>query len=99
MKHGIQPQNLSEIFFNLNDEDKKLEILLAFEAEFDIVRPFDVEWKENNLYFTYEDCIYFYKPQYREYDINNVESYFTKVINRPIKIVTETPHLFQFIGN
>lgn len=63
-------------------EERRLQILLAFEAEYDIARPFSVDWAENDSYFIYESYKYYYKPQYPQ----GVDG----------DKVSESPHFYEF---
>jgi hypothetical protein len=86
MKHNIPAPNLVEQYQKASAEDRREMSFLAFEAEFDVNRPFEVEWKEGDSYFEYEGETYYYKPAHPN-GLQTVTDY---------TITIETPHLCQF---
>lgn len=86
MKHRIPPPDLVTQYATSSKEERRELAFLAFEAEFDINRPFEVEWAENDTCFTYEGYRYFYKPQYPAGLDDVVTGEF----------ISESPHLCQY---
>ena len=84
MKHNIPAPDLVKKYQDSTPEQRREDILLAFEAEYDINRPFEVEWAENDTHFTYEGLTYFFKPQYPNgLDVTG-------------EFLSESPHLCEY---
>lgn len=89
MKHYIMTPNLEKEYQEANAAARREQILLAFEAEYDINRPFDVEWCNNDEYFVYDKDLYIYKPQHgaRSKEI---------VAIADKELLSESPHFYQY---
>lgn len=87
MKHFIEHPDLVEQYNTASAEERREQILLAFEAEYDINRPFSVDWAEGDTCFTYEGHVYFYKPQYP----NGLDGVVTGET-----LVSQSPHLYEY---
>lgn len=96
MKHNIEKPNLSAIFYAQSAEDQREERYLAFEAEFDINRPFEVEWSSDDKYLIYQGGIYFYKPQYEQ--LQDAESFkqLLDLEHQSAVFEVETPHFYEY---
>jgi hypothetical protein len=86
MKHEIPAPDLVGQYQNASKENRREQVLLAFEAEYDIDRPFEVEWGKDDTHFIYGNHIYFYKPQYPQ----GLDELVTTTL------VSESPHLCEF---
>jgi|CryBogDrversion2_7_1035282.scaffolds.fasta_scaffold173423_2 phosphoenolpyruvate synthase/pyruvate phosphate dikinase len=86
MKHNIPAPDLVTQYANASKEQRRELAYLAFEAEFDINRPFEIEWAKDDKYFVYEDYAYYYKPAHPSglAEFENAE------------FIVETPHLCQY---
>jgi hypothetical protein len=89
MKPSMNFADLVSKYNNASVEERHKQILFAFEAEYDVDRPFEVEWAENDSHFTFNGYTYFYKPQYPE-GLDNVVTG---------ELVSQSPHFYEFIQN
>lgn len=100
MKHFIKKPDLNAIFYSKNEEERREERFLAFEAEFDINRPFEIEWSTDDKYFVYRDGIYFYRPQYESEEKNKIELNELQELLDPqhntAVYVGQSPHFYEF---
>ena len=87
MKHEIPAPDLVGQYYNASTDERREQVLLAFEAEYDIDRPFEVEWAPNDTHFAYGEYVYFYKPQYP----NGLDDIVTG------KFISESPHLCEYL--
>lgn len=98
MKYNIPPPNLVSQYNTGSPTERREMIFLAFEAEFDIDRPFELDWGPDDKYFMYDSHLYLYKPQYaaRLEEIDNIGEFIdSRLAGIPV-LTTETPHFFQF---
>jgi hypothetical protein len=86
MKHNIPPPDLVTQYANATKEERRELTYLAFEAEFDINRPFEIDWADDDKYFTYEGYVYYYKPAHPD----GLAEFDTA------EFIVETPHLCQY---
>jgi hypothetical protein len=99
MKYNIPEPDLAKQWKDANQEDRREQAWLAFEAEYDINRPFEVQWGPDDAYFSYKDALYIYKPQYQDAisrGIELAEILKPHVLATP-KILSESPHLIEFV--
>jgi len=89
MKHFIKHPDIVLQYINASKLERREQVLLAFEAEYDIDRPFEVEWGDHDKYFTYQENLYFYKPQYPA-GLENVDNE---------KLLSQSPHFYEFSSN
>lgn len=96
MKHNVEKPDLAAIFNAQTPEEQREERYLAFEAEFDINRPFTVDWSSDDKYLIYQGGIYFYKPQYEQ--LQDVESLKQLLDSEHQGAVfeLETPHFYEY---
>jgi hypothetical protein len=99
MKHRIPTPDLAKQWQDASPEDRREIAYLAFEAEYDINRPFEIIWAEDDRYFSFKNNIYIYKPQY-EVELEQIES--PEDLLKPFVLLTpaltsESPHLYEFI--
>jgi hypothetical protein len=99
MKYNIPAPDLAKQYQEGTQEERRLQAWLAFEAEYDINRPFEVQWGPEDKYFSYEDALYIYKPQYQE-DIKDGKE-FADILKPYVvltpRILSESPHLIEFV--
>jgi hypothetical protein len=96
MKHFVPKPDLAGIFNSKSEEERREERYLAFEAEFDINRPFEVEWSSADKYLIYKGGIYFYKPQY---DGRWTDSSFSELVDSEHSAAvfeSESPHFYAY---
>ena len=86
MKHNIPAPDLVTQYATASKEYRRELAYLAFEAEFDINRPFEVQWAEDDKYFTYEGYVYYYKPAHP----NGLANFETA------EFISESPHFCQY---
>lgn len=86
MKHNIPKPDLITQYENASPEERRELVFLAFEAEFDINRPFELDWAQDDKYFTYEDYVYYYKPAHPN-GLDEMSNF---------EFVSESPHLCQY---
>jgi hypothetical protein len=99
MKYNIPAPDLAKQYKESTTEGRREQAWLAFEAEYDINRPFEVQWGPDDTYFTYEDSLYIYKPQYQEEISNGIE--LADILKPHVlltpRILSESPHLIEFV--
>ena len=98
MKYEIPTPDLADEYKSADPIQRREIVKLAFEAEFDINRPFDVEWGEDDKYFMHDEFLYLYKPVYRSQvdQVNHVEQLVDFGLATDAKLISESPHLYQF---
>ena len=99
MKYNIPAPDLAKQYRDGTPEERREQAWLAFEAEYDINRPFEVQWGPDDRYFSYEDALYIYKPQYQDEIANGVElaDILKPYVLLTPKILSESPHLIEFV--
>jgi hypothetical protein len=99
MKYNIPAPDLAKQYQEGTPEERRLQAWLAFEAEFDINRPFEVQWGPEDKYFAYTNSFYIYKPQYQKEISESTElvEILKPYITQSIRILSESPHLIEFV--
>jgi hypothetical protein len=99
MKYNIPEPDLAKQWKEANQEERREQAWLAFEAEFDINRPFEVQWGPQDMFFSYKEFSYIYKPQFQEEISKGTElsAILKDHVTSTPKMISESPHLIEFI--
>ena len=99
MKYNIPAPDLAKQWQDSTQEERREQAWLAFEAEYDINRPFEVQWGPDDKYFSYKDASYIYKPQFQQEISNGVElvDILKPYVLLTPRILSESPHLIEFV--